>query len=270
MELYKDLKLGRLTLIIETKERRSGGYVVWECKCDCGEFVKKATNYLRNQKSKLQCNKCSIKSQIPHVTKHNFSNDFPRLYHIALNARNRCKENGNKDYGARGIKFKFESIRHFIDWSLQNGYEEHLTIERKDVNSNYCPENCCWITKSKQTENKTTTIEFMGMKCHKEIAKSMGITPKALQAMIYKKKMTLEEIYQSSINDPTFHMSLYEKTSVKAMSRKHEWKLNKENVEDVIIRISKGETRKALSRFYKVDYNTIVKSIKRYEDGYYN
>lgn len=37
---------------------------------------------------------------------------------------------------------------------MSHGYSENLTIERNDVNGDYCPENCCWITKIEQEKNK--------------------------------------------------------------------------------------------------------------------
>ena len=61
------------------------------------------------------------------------------------------------DYGARGIKICSEwneSYKSFRDWAISHGYSENLTIERTDVNGDYCPENCCWITKSEQAKNK--------------------------------------------------------------------------------------------------------------------
>ena len=47
-----------------------------------------------------------------------------------------------------------DNFQAFYDWSISNGYTEGLTIERKDVNGNYCPENCCWIPKSEQPKNR--------------------------------------------------------------------------------------------------------------------
>lgn len=66
-----------------------------------------------------------------------------------------------KEYGGRGItmcKEWAESFDNFVDWALTSGYEENLTIERIDVNGNYCPDNCKWITRREQSYNKQDTI----------------------------------------------------------------------------------------------------------------
>lgn len=45
----------------------------------------------------------------------------------------------------------------FYDWSINNGYKEGLTIDRIDVNGNYEPNNCRWISQKQQTRNRRNT-----------------------------------------------------------------------------------------------------------------
>lgn len=42
----------------------------------------------------------------------------------------------------------------FREWALSNGYIEGYTIERKNIEEGYYPENCTWIPKEKQNDNK--------------------------------------------------------------------------------------------------------------------
>lgn len=96
--------------------------------------------------------------------------DPPRLYRIWVEIRARC-ERKTKDcyerYGGRGIQVcpEWHDWDSFRLWALANGYQDDLTIERKDVNGNYCPENCMWITRGEQAKNRRTTckITFNGV-----------------------------------------------------------------------------------------------------------
>ena len=60
-------------------------------------------------------------------------------------------------YGARGIKvcgtWRY-CYRRFRDWALANGYDEGLTLERRDVEGDYSPQNCLWIPWREQTWNR--------------------------------------------------------------------------------------------------------------------
>jgi len=83
-----------------------------------------------------------------------------RLYKIWQGMHRRCYYDSNASYahyGYRGIIICSQWLHNFkvfYEWAMINGYADNLTIERKDVNGNYCPENCEWITIGKQQRNK--------------------------------------------------------------------------------------------------------------------
>jgi hypothetical protein len=54
-----------------------------------------------------------------------------------------------KWYGRRGITIcnEWRDVRNFVQWALANGYTDTLTIDRRDPDGHYCPENCRWVTR---------------------------------------------------------------------------------------------------------------------------
>lgn len=110
-----------------------------------------------------------------------------RLYRIWRGIRNRCLCSTHHEYhryGGRGISICqewFQSYDMFYDWAINNGYDDNLTIERKNVDGDYTPLNCTWISRSEQARNRSTSIlvEYDGriMSCA-ELSKFLGFKDK--------------------------------------------------------------------------------------------
>lgn len=73
--------------------------------------------------------------------------------------KERCLSPGSHAYalyGGRGITVCDEwrnSFDAFRDWALTHGYSEDLSIDRIDVDGDYCPENCRWADAITQSNN---------------------------------------------------------------------------------------------------------------------
>ena len=83
-----------------------------------------------------------------------------RLFKIWSGMKERCYRTNHKhykSYGGRGIEICTEwkdDYLTFKQWALCNGYKENLTLDRINVNGNYEPQNCRWITVKEQMNNK--------------------------------------------------------------------------------------------------------------------
>ena len=99
--------------------------------------------------------------------------------------KNRCRcpsSPAYKNYGGRGITVcdEWNDYISFKKWALSNGYNDNLTIDRINVNGNYCPENCRWITKEVQAGNtRTNTFYTINGETHflNEWSRIYGIKP---------------------------------------------------------------------------------------------
>lgn len=95
-------------------------------------------------------------------TKH--GNSYNKLWKVWSEIVRRCDPiKGHKNYGLRGIIIseEWKIFEKFQEWALTNGYDEGLTIERIDVNGNYCKENCKWIPQSEQSKNRRPSSQWI-------------------------------------------------------------------------------------------------------------
>lgn len=152
-------KLEILDIFYKEKKGRRDSYC--KCKCDCGNIIEEVllrSIVCGNTKS-CGCliHGILVKRNYKHGNKMRNSHD--RLYSIWLDMRRRCrdtKRNSAKNYINKGIKVceEWNDFKVFKEWAIKNGYQDDLTIERKNNNKNYCPENCTWIPKSEQSKNR--------------------------------------------------------------------------------------------------------------------
>lgn len=90
--------------------------------------------------------------------KHGMSNT--RIYNIYMDMKKRCYNKKYKDYsyyGGRGIFIDSNWLKNFLNfynWSMDNGYQDNLTIDRIDNDKGYNPNNCRWTNKSMQCINQ--------------------------------------------------------------------------------------------------------------------
>jgi hypothetical protein len=132
-----------------------------------------------------------------------FKNPHP-LYTCWRSMIGRCESRKNKafiDYGARGItvcarwgKRGGEGFRNFV--ADMGDRPQGYSLERKNNELGYFPENCKWATRSEQQLNRRVTV-FVTIegKSYKaaELAKKVGIKTDCLIARV-KKGLSYEEV----------------------------------------------------------------------------
>ena len=145
---------GRLTILHKSpsiKER-----TMWYCLCDCGKYCTVRSDHLRGGITS-SCGCYRLERLREKTVKHGGCDTETYSNWEAMNQRcNNHKSSAYPNYGGRGIEICER-------WSGTDGYTNFLqdmgerpngmSLDRSDVNGNYTPDNCRWVTFSTQSFN---------------------------------------------------------------------------------------------------------------------
>lgn len=194
-------RFGRLTAIAFVK---LGNRSRWLCKCDCGkETYANSTDLKSGHKKSCGCLHDDLSRE--RLTKQNLTHgeSNTRLYKIWTDIKKRCycKTFWAYDrYGGRGIALcdEWHDFMVFKDWCMCNGYTETLTIDRIDNNGNYEPNNCRWVDRKTQANNKSNVrhVTYNGeTKTISEWAEIIGINRQTLYNRIFTYNIPPEKAF---------------------------------------------------------------------------
>jgi len=178
-------KFGRWTALERTSDMR-----YWKCVCECGNTGIIFGSSLTTGSSR-SCGCFKIERTKETNTKHGLSKSVEFATWSRMKAR--CSNENidkYKSYGGRGIRvcdrwMEFENF--YKDMGKR---PEGKTLDRIDVNGDYCPENCRWSTWYEQDYNKRDTVRltYNGMtKTLPEWSEITGINTKNLMNRIVRK-----------------------------------------------------------------------------------
>lgn len=155
MARAKDLsgrRFGMLT--VGARVDRPDPHAHWACRCDCGNTVEVGSNNL--QRGQHSCGCVALGRRTHAMTD-------SRVYRIWIGMRKRCsnpRDCNYANYGGRGIKVceRWRSFENFLA-DMGEPPPGH-SIERKDNDLGYFPENCCWLPKGCESLNRRGNIYF--------------------------------------------------------------------------------------------------------------
>ena len=163
--MKKSKNIGRVVNgfeILETETINSKTHYKVRC-IYCNSIMTRQSSSVLNSKAKC---KCQYK---PKLSNYIDGRSKERIYTIYMGAKQRVINPKNPQYrlyGGRGIKMCDEWLNDyqaFKKWAYNNGYDDkalrgECTLDRIDVNGNYEPSNCRWITNTEQQHNKRNNI----------------------------------------------------------------------------------------------------------------
>lgn len=203
------LRFGKLTVTRFTGKRQ-GTQSIFECQCDCGNTTNVRRQHLLSGHTK-SCGCLQSESAKERNTKHGKSSDRIAAIWYGMRKRCFCKTASTfKNYGGRGITMCDDwknDFSAFYSWAMKNGYAENLTIDRIDVNGDYCPENCRWITNEEQQNNRRTSryVTFGGeTRTVKDWAEITGIKYKTLIGRLNNGKWNVEQALTTTVKEKNY------------------------------------------------------------------
>ena len=190
--MRKDLTGMRFGMLVCVEPLGTNKYgTVWKCLCDCGNTTLVGCGSLLQGNTKSCGCLQRHKARTVHLTHgDDCRNRASKLYRRWADMKTRVKNprcRCAKNYGNRGISLckQWEHYEPFRDWALSHGYRDDLTLDRIDVDGDYCPDNCRWITLREQCRNKRNTARYENIPVV-ELCERAGVNYHSVMTAVYR------------------------------------------------------------------------------------
>ena len=175
-------KTGKLEVIAKTSKHPKSSCKRWLCRCECGKEKPMLEWQLKQQKVKS----CGCSRYGKATLRHGMRNTPEYRAWVAMKVR--CSNN-HPNYGARGIVVCEKWSQSFEAFYADMGPRPSLkhSLDRKDVNGNYEPNNTIWSTPTEQGRNqrRNRLITANGETfCLAEWAERTGIKRKTIESRL--------------------------------------------------------------------------------------
>lgn len=165
------------------------------CRCDCGQEKRVRSDHLKTG-AIISCGCVGKRNSALAKITHGMSNS--RMFKIWLGMVDRCRNDRSGNYGKRGISVCPRWLNSFENFYADMGEppSPFHSLDRKEVNGNYEPDNCRWATRTTQARNtrRNTILTFCSEnKTIAEWSEITGIKPSTICFRIYKLGWDIEK-----------------------------------------------------------------------------
>lgn len=184
------------------------GQKMWKCRCSCGNEVIVSASHLKTGHTRsCGCIQKELAREFCGKLAYKHGHSAERLYYVWGAMKRRCyskKAKNYYNYGGRGIRVcdEWMDYEKFKEWAYSHGYDDSAvrgktTIDRIDIDGNYCPENCMFISNTEQARNKrnNTHFKYNGKDyIVPELADELGINKSILYNRLYRANWDVDKV----------------------------------------------------------------------------
>lgn len=202
---FLNKKFGRLTILNDLGN--FGKFIIVKAICECGIIKEYKWNSIQQGKA-TSCGCYSLELIKQRLTTHGLSgHPLFTVWNGILGRCNCVTHKQYEDYGARGIIICKEWETDFVafyNWAISNGWtnENRLTVDRKNNDAGYSPENCRMVTNTIQQRNKRSNINVTinGVtKCLKEWCIELGLNYKLTYQRHFRDNLPFEKLLTNAL-----------------------------------------------------------------------